>query len=122
MEPGLVLKTAAALLGIAALGGMALAGIRLTGKPWPPAALAMAHGLTAGAALTLLIYTAFTVGLPLLALIALVILGIAAAIGTWLNLGFHSRQKPIPLGPMTAHALIAVIGFAVLLLVLISGG
>ena len=120
MEPALVLKTAATLLGLAAVVGMALAGIRLTGKPYPPAALAMAHGLAAGAALTLLIYAAFTVGVPRMAAVAIVILALAAAIGTWLNLGFHARQQPIPLAPMTAHILIAVVGFAVLLLALIA--
>ena len=120
MEPALVLKTAAALLGLAAVVGMALAGIRLTGKPYPPAALAMSHGLAAGAALTLLIYAALTVGIPATAAYATAILAAAAAIGAWLNLGFHAQQKPIPLGPMTAHILVAVAGFCVLLLALIA--
>jgi len=120
VEPALVLKTSAALLALAAVVGMALAGIRLTGKPYPPAALAMAHGLAAGAALTLLIYAAFTVGVPRLAAAATAILMVAAAIGAWLNLGFHARQQPIPLTPMTVHILVAVAGFAVLLLALIG--
>lgn len=122
MEPALVLKTAAALLGLAALGGMALAGIRLTGKPYPPAALAMGHGLLAGAALTLLVYAALTVGIPALALVALAILVAAAALGTWLNLGFHARLQPIPMAPMAIHALLATAGLAVLLLVLVQKG
>lgn len=121
MEPALVLKTAAALLGLAALGGMALAGIRLAGRPYPPAALAMGHGLAAGAALTLLVYAAFTVGLPTLALVAVGVLALAAAVGVWLNLGFHAQLKALPLGPMVLHALIAVAGFTILLLVLLQG-
>jgi hypothetical protein len=120
LEPALILKTAAALLGLTALVGMALAGIRLTGKPYPPAALAMAHGLTAGAALTLLFYAAFTVGIPAAAAAGTAILAAAAALGAWLNLGFHARQKPIPLTPMTVHIVIAVAGIAVLLVSLIG--
>jgi hypothetical protein len=120
LEPALVIKTSAALLGLAALVGMALAGIRLAGKPYPPAALAMAHGLAAGAGLTLLVYAALTVGIPASAAYATAILAAAAALGAWLNLGFHARQQPIPLGPMAAHILIAVVGFAVLLVALIG--
>ena len=115
-----MVKTATALLGLAALGGMALAGIRLTGKPYPPAALAMVHGLAAGAALTLLIYATFAIGVPILVGVATSILLAAAALGAWLNLGYHAQQKAIPLGPMTAHILIAVAGFAVLLFALVG--
>ena len=115
-----MVKTATALLGLAALGGMALAGIRLTGKPYPPAALAMVHGLAAGAALTLLIYATVAIGVPILVGVATSILLAAAALGAWLNLGYHAQQKAIPLGPMTAHILIAVAGFAVLLFALVG--
>jgi hypothetical protein len=120
VEPGLVIKTAAALLGLAALVGLALAAIRLTGRPYPPAALAMAHGLAAGTALTLLIYATFAVGVPMMVAAATVILLAAAGIGAWLNLGFHAQQKAIPMGMMTAHILIAVTGFAVLLAALMG--
>jgi hypothetical protein len=120
LEPALILKTAAALLGLAALVGMALAGIRLTGKPYPPAALAMAHGLAAGAALTLLVYAAFAYGVPRVVAAAIVLLMAAAAIGAWLNLGYHAQRQPIPLGMMTAHILVAVAGFAVLLFALMG--
>ena len=50
MEPLLMMKTACVLLAIAALGGLAMAGIRLAGTPRPPAWLAMLHGFLAGAA------------------------------------------------------------------------
>ena len=110
-----MLRTAAVLLGIAAAIGMTLAGIRLARDPYPPAALAMAHGLAAGAALTLLIYAACTAGISKVALGAIALLLAAAGLGTWLNLGFHARQRAIPIGAMTAHALIAVTGFAALL-------
>lgn len=121
MEPAHVLATSTVLLALAALGGMALAGIRLAGRPYPPAALAMAHGLLAGAALTLLLYAGLTAGLPRLAWAGLAILLPAAALGAWLNLGFHARQRPIPMAPMAVHALLAVAGFSLLLLGLMGG-
>jgi hypothetical protein len=121
MEPDLVLKTAVVLLAVAALGGMAMAGLRLRGAPHPPASFAMAHGLLAGAALTLLLYAAFTVGIPPLAQAAVAVLLGAALLGTWLNLGFHARLQPIPIRPMIVHALVAVAGFTLLLLVLLVG-
>lgn len=37
------------ILGLAALGGLLMAGMRFSGRPAPPAGLAMLHGLTAGA-------------------------------------------------------------------------
>lgn len=120
MDAALFIKVAAVLLGVAASVGLSLAGIRLAGEPYPPAALAMGHGLLAGAALTLLVFAAFTVGLPTAAALGTAILLAGAAIGVWLNLGFHARRKPIPLGAMTAHILIAVAGVAVLLGALIA--
>src|SRR5690349_17760160 len=115
-----MLKASAALLGLAALVGMALAGIRLTGKPYPPAALAMAHGLAAGAALTLLVYATFVYGVTMLVGLATALLLVAAAVGAWLNLGYHAERQAIPLAPMTAHILMAVAGFAVLLFALMG--
>src|SRR5690349_11832069 len=118
MEPALIVKTATALLGLAALGGMVLAGIRLTGQPYPPAALAMVHGLAAGAGLTLLIYATLAVGVPILVGVATSVLMAAAALGAWLNLGYHAQQKAIPMVPMVVHIVIAVAGFGTLLLAL----
>lgn len=115
MEPVLIMKTASALLGIAALGGLAMAGIRFAGKPQPPAWLAMLHGFLAGAAVTLLLYAYFTVGLPALACWALVLFLIAAAGGAFLNLNYHARMLPLPMGLIAGHAGVAVAGFALLL-------
>jgi peptidoglycan/LPS O-acetylase OafA/YrhL len=96
MEPALILKTSTALLALGALGGLLMAGMRFAGRPHPPPSLAMLHGLLAGAALTLLIYAAATVGLPPLAIAALVLFLIAAAGGTVLNLNYQHwpRQSP----------------------------
>lgn len=115
MEPVLMMKTASGLLAIAALGGLTLAGIRFRGKPQPPAWLAMLHGFLAGAAVTLLLYAYFTVGLPALAAWALLLFLIAAAGGAFLNLNYHWKMLPLPKGLIVGHAGVAVIGFVLLL-------
>ncbi len=115
MEPVLIMKTASVLLAIAALGGLTMAGIRFGGKPQPPTWLAMGHGFLSAAALTLLLYAWFTVGLPALAAWALLLFLIAAAGGAFLNLNYHWKNLPLPKGMIVGHALIAVAGFALLL-------
>lgn len=115
MEPVLILKTASVLLAIAALGGLTMAGIRFGGKPQPPTWLAMLHGFLSAAALTLLLYAYFTVGLPALASWALLLFLFAAAGGAFLNLNYHWKMLPLPKGIIVGHALIAVAGFALLL-------
>ena len=120
MEPNLSLQVATVLLGVGALGGLVMAGIRLKGAPRPPSWLAMLHGVLAAAALTLLIYAALTVGIPKFALYALVVLVIAAIGGAALNLLYHAKMLPLPIPIMIVHALIAAVGF-VLLLVSVLG-
>ncbi len=133
MEPVLIMKTASALLAIAALGGLTMAVIRFGGKPLPPTWLAMLHGFLSAAALTLLLYAYitvglpalaawalllyayFTVGLPALAAWALLLFLVAAAGGAFLNLNYHWKMLPLPKGMIVGHALIAVVGFALLL-------
>jgi hypothetical protein len=115
MEPALIMKTASCLLAIAALGGLTMAAIRFSGKPQPPTWLAMLHGFLAGAAVTLLLYAYFTVGLPALAGWALLLFLIAAAGGAFLNLNYHWKMLPLPKGLIVGHAGLAVVGFALLL-------
>ena len=115
MEPVLIMKTACGLLAIAALGGVTMAGIRFAGKPQPPIWLAMGHGFLSAAALTLLLYAWFTIGLPALASWALLLFLIAAAGGAFLNLNYHWKMQPLPKGMIVGHGGIAVIGFALLL-------
>jgi hypothetical protein len=115
MEPLLIMKTAVVLLAITALGGLTMAGIRFAGKPQPPTWLAMLHGLLAGAAVTLLLYAYFTVGLPALACWALLLFLIAAAGGAFLNLNYHWKMLPLPMMLIVGHAGVAVAGFALLL-------
>lgn len=116
-----MLSTAAALLGIAALGGILMTIIRLRGAERPPSSVAMLHGLLAGAALTLILYAMFADEVPGLAKLALASLVVAALIGIWLNLRFHSQLQALPIPPIFVHALFAVVGFVVLLVVVLQG-
>ncbi len=115
MEPILFMKTASCLLAVTAVGGLAMAGMRFAGKAQPPTWLAMVHGLLAGAAATLLLYAYFTVGLPPLAGWALLLLVIAAAGGAFMNLNFHWKMLPLPIGLLLGHAGLAVLGFILLI-------
>jgi hypothetical protein len=114
MEPRLVMLTAAVIFGISALGGLVMAGIRFSG-PNPPTALAMLHGFLSAAALTLLIYAAYTVGLPPLANVAVVLFVIAALGGVVMNLNYHWKLLPLPKWLMIVHASLAIVGYALLL-------
>lgn len=120
MEPLLSMQVAASLLGVAALGGLVMAVIRLRGTPQPPAWLAMVHGLLAAAALTLLVYAALTVGVPGLAQAAIAFLVVAAVGGVAINLLFHWKLRPLPVGLVLVHALLAAAGFVLLLLCLVK--
>jgi len=115
MEPTLILRTSTALLAIAAVGGLVLAGYRFGGNRQPPTALAMLHGFLAAAAVTLLLYAAATVGLPGTALAALALFLLAAGGGVFLNLNFHWKQLPLPKWLVIVHACAAVLGFVLLL-------
>ena len=93
-----------------------MAAIRFSGKPHPPVALAMGHGFLSAAALTLLIYAYFTVGLPRMAQLALLLFLVAAAGGAFMNLNFHWKMLPLPKWLVLVHAAIAVCGFILLVI------
>ncbi len=116
MTLAVLLWTAITLLGLAAAGGLIMAGIRLSADHNPPAWLAMAHGLLAAAGLTLLLFGAFTVGLPRFALWAVVLLVIASLGGLLLNLGYQEKRQLLPKPIIYVHALIAVAGFVLLVI------
>ena len=115
-----MMKAAAVLLGIAAIGGLVMAVVRFRGAERPPTFVLMAHGVLAAAALTLLIYAAATVGLPGLATASTVIFVVVAIVGAWLNLNYHSKMLAIPKTPIVVHGLAAVAGYVLLLLSLMS--
>jgi hypothetical protein len=75
----------------------------------------MLHGFLAAAAVTLLLYAAATIGLPSMAITALVLLLIAAGGGAVLNLNYHWKNVPLPKWLVVVHAIIAVLGFLLLL-------
>src|SRR5262245_46740663 len=104
------MEPAAWLLGFAALGGLTLAGIRLSGRPRPPTWMALGHGVVAASGLSLLAYAAVVSGIPTLAQQALGVLVLAALGGSVLFVGFHLRQRPLPIPLVIGHGLVAVIG------------
>lgn len=108
------------LFAIAAAGGLLMAGMRVSADRNPPAWLAMAHGLLAGSGLTLLVFAAFTIGLPVYATWALVLLVIAAVGGVFLNLGYQEKRELLPKPIIYGHALIAVVGFILLIMAAVA--
>jgi glucose uptake protein GlcU len=116
-----VLWVAIVLFAIAAAGGLVMAGVRAFGGRNPPAWLAMLHGLLAGAGLTLLLFATFTVGVPTYAIWAVVLFIIAALGGMFLNLGYQEKRTLLPKPVMYVHALIAVVGFVLLIMAAVGG-
>jgi hypothetical protein len=114
MDVQTMLKTAVILLALAGAGGLLMAGIRFSGHPHPPSWLAMLHGLLAGSGVTLVIYAAVAGGVSGGAWVGLVLLALAALGGLVLNLGYHWKDKALPIWLVLVHAAIAVIGLVVL--------
>ena len=110
-----MLCTAIVLFAVAAAGGLTLLAVRLLAGRNPPAWLALLHGLLAGAGLTLLLYAAFTVGLPTAAIWGLVVLALAAGGGLIMNLLYSWERRLIPKALAFGHATIAVVGFVLLI-------
>lgn len=115
MNIQIILWTVVVLFAIAAAGGLVMAGVRIFSDSNPPAWLAMLHGLLAAAGLTLLLFAAFTVGIPAIAVWALILLGLAALGGLLLNLAYQEKRKLLPKPVMYVHALIAVVGFVLVI-------
>jgi hypothetical protein len=115
MDVATMIKVATCLFVLAALGGLVMAGIRFGAGRNPPVLIPYMHGLLAGAGLTLLLYAAFTGPVPGSVKIAIVLLLVAAAGGSVLNLVYHWRQVPIPKGLTVLHSLLAVAGVGLLL-------
>lgn len=114
MDAQLMLRTGVILLVLTALGGVLAAGIRFAGRRHPPTWLAMLHGLLASAGLTLVLYVAVVQGLPGNGWIGLVALLAAVLGGLVLNLGYHWKDRPLPVWLVLGHAVIAAVGLALL--------
>lgn len=115
MDAPLMLRTAAWLFVLTALGGLTMAGMRFVGQRNPPVLLSMLHGFAAGAGATLLAYAVATTVVPGMAKIALLLFLVAAGGGVLLTLLFQWRQRLLPAWLVMVHALIAVCGFVLLL-------
>lgn len=116
MDVQTMLRTAIVLLAITALGGLLMAGIRFSGRPHPPSFIAMLHGLLAASGLTLVLYAAFTGGLPGGGWLGLVLLLAAVLGGLVLNLRYHWERQALPVWLVLVHAAAAAIGLVVLAL------
>jgi hypothetical protein len=116
MDLTTLLRTAVVLLALTAVGGLLMAGMRFSGRPHPPDAIAMLHGLLAASGLTLLLYAAFTAGLPGGAWAGLVLLLVAALGGLALNLRYHAHRTALPVWLVLVHAAAAAIGLVLIAL------
>ena len=115
MDQTTMLRAAAVLFGLTAVGGLVLAIIRFRGVPRPPLVLAMGHGVIAAAGLTLLVYSALMGSVPLPAQIAALVFVLAATGGMAMNLMYHSKGLALPIPFVIVHGLAAAVGFGLLL-------
>jgi len=106
---------AAVLFGIAALGGIAMAIMRLSGKELPPMALALVHGLFAAAGLITLLVTVIGANVSTQSEIALAGF-VLAALGGFFLFSYHLRGKALPVPIVLVHGVVAVISFVLLLM------
>jgi hypothetical protein len=110
------MQLAAVFFALAALGGLTMAGIRLSGTPRPPTWLALGHGAIAAIGLIAFIYAAATQPIPTVARVALGCFVLAAAGGATIFALFHLKAKALPIPFVLAHGAIAVTAFVLLLI------
>jgi hypothetical protein len=102
------------LFGVAILGGLVLAGIRFSGRPYPPLPLALVHGAAAAAGLVALIVAVAGGEAPAAAKAALLVF-VAAAAGGFALFSHHLRKLSLPVWLVVVHALVAAAAFLILL-------
>jgi hypothetical protein len=102
------------LFAVAALVGLSMA-VAAFQDLLPPVPSAVVHGVFAATGLVLLILAIGLHGVGGAARWALGCFLLAALGGLALAFGFHARRKSLPRGFVAGHALIAVIGFLLLL-------
>lgn len=91
-----VLLICFSLFAITACLGLTQIGIRELRHHNAPASITMLHGLPATAGLTVLVYATYALGVPPLAIVALILFLIAAAGGAVLNLAYQQRGHILP--------------------------
>ena len=114
------MQIAAVLLALAALGGITIAGLRLSGTPRPPTWMALGHGLVAASGVLSLLYAVATQTVPVLALWSLAMFIIAALGGVTIFLLFHLREQPLPIPLVLGHGAIAVVAYVLLLMAMFT--
>jgi hypothetical protein len=110
---------AAMLLGLAALGGLTMVAIRLSGAPRPPTWLALVHGAIAVSGVALLAYAAVSPGIPQMAQVALGLFALAAVGGISIFVLFHLKNLPLPIPIVLGHGLLALSALTLLLYAII---
>src|SRR5947207_5528803 len=106
------MNIAAILFAVAAVTGIAIAFIRLSGRDLPPMGLALLHGLFAASGLVALAIVAVAPGAAQWARISLGIF-VVAALGGLLLLSFHLRRRGLPLPIIGIHGFIAALAFVI---------
>lgn len=108
------MTTAVVLFAIAALGGIVMAIMRVSGRELPPMGLAIVHGLFAAAGLVSLILALVGQGYSIATIIAL--LGfLGAALGGFYLFSLHLKKQALPISYVVVHGAFAVISFIILL-------
>jgi len=102
------------LFAAAAVIGLTMAIAAFQGK-FPPVPSAVLHGIFAASALVLLLIAVLSQGVAGPAAWALGLLLLAALGGFGLAFGFHARKQPLPKTFVAGHALLAALGFLILL-------
>jgi hypothetical protein len=109
------MTVSAIVLALAALGGLTMVVIRLSGAPRPPTWLALGHGAIAMIGVALLAYAVVSPGIPPMAQIALGLIVLAALGGSAIFLIFHLKNVPLPIPLVLGHGLLALTGLTFLL-------
>jgi hypothetical protein len=104
------------VLTLAALGGLTMVLIRLSGAPRPPTWLAIGHGLIALVGLGLLVNAAMQTTIPQMEQVSLGLFVLAALGGAAIFGLFHLRDKALPIPLILGHGLIALIALALLII------
>jgi hypothetical protein len=112
------MTVALVLFALAALGGLYMAIVRFRGADRPPTSVALLHGALAAAGLIALIVAVVEPSAPGHAKAALIVFLIAALGGFYL-FAQHMQKKALPIPVVVAHAVVAVIGFIILLVTVI---
>jgi hypothetical protein len=105
-----MLVAALALFAVAAVIGLYML-TRLFKNELPPWLAVVCHGAFAATGLAVLLYSALVVGgfSPVLTFASVIL--VIAALGGFLLVSFHARQKQPPHAIAVVHALAAVVGF-----------